>query len=131
MSDGNLAATAFGLAAAASWGGGDFSGGLSARRASVFSVAPLSRVTGIAAQISLALAVGEGAPSQASLLWAAAAGVAGSIGLIALYQSLAVGKMGINSPLAGVLAAAFPELVAAISQGAPPPVRLTALRLPD
>jgi drug/metabolite transporter (DMT)-like permease len=129
MSVGNLAAAAFGLAAAASWGGGDFSGGLSARRASVFSVAPISRVTGIAAQISLALAVGEGAPSQASLLWAAAAGVAGSVGLIALYRSLAVGKMGINSPLTAVLAAAFPVLVAAITLGVPPGVRLTGFVL--
>jgi drug/metabolite transporter (DMT)-like permease len=129
MSDGNLAAAAFGLAAAASWGGGGFSGGISARQASVFTVAPFSRVTGIAAQISLALALGEGAPSQASLLWAAAAGVAGSVGLIALYQSLAVGKMGINSPLTGVLAAAFPVLVAALTLGVPPAVRLSGFAL--
>src|SRR4029077_8952423 len=94
MNNGDLAAAAFGLAAAASWGAGSFSGGLSARRASVFSVAPFSRVTGLAAQISLALVVGERAPSPASLLWAAAAGVAGSAGLIALYASLAVEKMG-------------------------------------
>ncbi len=120
----NLAAAAFGLAAAASWGGGAFTGGFSARQASVFSVASFSRITGIAAQISLALAFGEAAPSQASLLWAAAAGVAGSVGLIAVYQSLAVGNMGINSPLTAVVAAAFPVLVAAISLGVPPAMRL-------
>jgi drug/metabolite transporter (DMT)-like permease len=129
MSDGDLAAAAFGLAAAASWGAGGFTGGLSARQASVFSVAPFSRVTGIAAQIAFALALGERAPSQASLLWAAAAGVAGSVGLIALYQSLAVGKMGINSPLTGVLAAAFPVLVAALTLGVPPAVRLSGFAL--
>jgi drug/metabolite transporter (DMT)-like permease len=117
------------LAAAASWGAGGFSGGLSARRASVFSVAPFSRISGIAAQISLAVALGEGIPSQTSLLYAAAAGVAGSVGLIAFYRSLAVGKMGINSALTGVLAAAFPMLVAAITLGVPPAVRLFGFAL--
>ncbi len=129
MSEAHLAAGAFGLASAASWGGGDFSGGFSARRASVLSVAPVSRLTGIAAQVMLALAFRERAPSTVSLLWAVAAGVSGSIGLVALYQSLAVGKMGVNSPLTAVLAASFPVLLASILQGAPPAARLAGFAL--
>lgn len=129
MSEPHLAAAAFGLAAAASWGGGDFGGGLSARRAHVLSVAPLSRVTGIAAQVALALVVRERAPSPAALAWAIAAGVSASIGLVALYRSLAVGKMGVNAPLTAVLAASFPVLFAAVLLGVPPAVRLGGFAL--
>ncbi|HLJ61566.1 MAG TPA: DMT family transporter [bacterium] len=129
MSEPHLAAATFGLASAVSWGGGDFSGGFSARRANVLSVAPLSRVTGIAAQITLALIFREHAPSSAAVAWAVAAGVSGSIGLVALYRSLAVGKMGVNSPLTAVLAASFPVLFAALFQGMPPAVRLGGFAL--
>jgi drug/metabolite transporter (DMT)-like permease len=113
-----LAAT-FGLLSAASWGGGDFSGGLSARRASVLTVGPISRAAGVAVQVCLAMAFGEHSPSHTSLAWAAAAGLSGCVGITALYRSLAVGRMGINSPLTAVLSASFPVFVAAVSQGLP------------
>jgi drug/metabolite transporter (DMT)-like permease len=129
VSHADLAAAALGLAAAASWGGGDFSGGVSARQTSVLSVAPFSRLSGIATQIALALAFKEAAPSGASLWWAAAAGVAGTVGLTALYRSLAVGKMGVNSPFTAVLAASCPVVVAAVSEGRPPAVRIAGFTL--
>jgi drug/metabolite transporter (DMT)-like permease len=129
MSAGNLAAVAFGLASAASWGGGDFSGGFSARRESVLRVGPVSRLSGVAAQVALALVFRERAPSVASALWAVAAGVSGSAGLMALYQSLAVGKMGVNSPLTAVLAASFPVVLASVLQGVPSGARLAGFAL--
>ena len=128
MSGSELAA-AFGLASAASWGGGDFSGGLAARRANAFVVAGVSRAVGLSVQVGLALAVLEPAPPIRAVAWGIAAGVAGSIGLAALYRSLAIGRMGINSPLTAVLAAALPVLAAALSQGLPSGVRVVGFGL--
>ena len=128
MSGSELSA-AFGLASAASWGGGDFSGGLAARRANAFVVAGVSRAVGLSVQVGLALAVLEPAPPIRAVAWGIAAGVAGSIGLAALYRSLAIGRMGINSPLTAVLAAALPVLVAALSQGLPSGVRVVGFGL--
>jgi drug/metabolite transporter (DMT)-like permease len=126
---GSELAAAFGLASAASWGGGDFSGGLAARRANAFVVAGVSRAVGLSVQVGLALAVLEPAPPIRAVAWGIAAGVAGSIGLAALYRSLAIGRMGINSPLTAVLAAALPVLVAALSQGLPSGVRVVGFGL--
>ena len=129
MNGPEAAAVGFGLASAASWGGGDFSGGLATRRANVLSVAPVSRVAGITVQIVLALASAEHAPSASTLAWSVAAGCSGAIGLVGLYRSLAVGVMGINSPLTAVLAAAFPVLIGALTQGTPTAVRLVGFAL--
>jgi len=118
----NLAA-AFGVGAAASWGGGDFVGGLATRRAGALYVVPLSRVSGIAVQVALALVLREHRPAFAALAWATAAGAAGAVGLAAFYRSLAVGQMGVNAPLTAVLSASFPVLVGATSQGVPTFVR--------
>jgi drug/metabolite transporter (DMT)-like permease len=126
---GSELAAAFGLASAASWGGGDFSGGLAARRANAFVVAGVSRAVGLSVQVGLALAVLEPAPPIRAVAWGIAAGVAGSIGLAALYRSLAIGRMGINSPLTAVLAAALPVLAAALSQGLPSGVRVVGFGL--
>ena len=123
MSGSELAA-AFGLASAASWGGGDFSGGLAARRADASVVAGVSRAVGLSVQIALALVVFEPAPPIHAVAWAVAAGVAGSVGLAALYRSLAIGRMGVNSPLTAVLAASLPVLVGALSQGLPSGLRV-------
>lgn len=81
------------------------------------------------AQIVLALAHAEHAPSAPTVAWSVAAGCSGAIGLVALYGSLAVGVMGVNSPLTAVLAAAFPVLVGTFSEGAPTLVRLVGFAL--
>lgn len=52
-----------------------------------------------------------GQPSRAELLWSAAGGVFGGIGIALLYHALAIGKMGVVSPVTAVLAAAFPVIV--------------------
>jgi drug/metabolite transporter (DMT)-like permease len=110
---------AYGLAAAASWGGGDFSGGIAARRTDVSAVAAVSRAIGCGVQIVLALALGDPWAAPRQLAWAVAAGLSGGIGLVALYRALAVGRMGINAPVTGVVAAAFPVLFGAFTLGLP------------
>ena len=119
MSHSEWTVAALGLTAAASWGGGDFSGGLASRRADAFGVAGVSRAIGVSTQIILALALGEPAPGVRALAWAIGAGICGGIGLAALYRALAIGRMGVNAPITAVVAAAFPVLVGTLAQGPP------------
>jgi drug/metabolite transporter (DMT)-like permease len=50
-------------------------------------------------------------PGTEALLWAAAAGVSGSVGLGAFYLALSRGTMGLVAPLTALIAAAVPALV--------------------
>jgi len=54
----DLGVVAFGLASAISWGAGDFGGGWTGRRASVYAIAIVVDVVGIAAMLPVALASG-------------------------------------------------------------------------
>lgn len=61
----------------------------------------------------------EQIPAPAVLVWAGAAGVAGAVGLLSLYQALAVGVMGIAAPVSAVIAATMPIIFGAFSEGLP------------
>ena len=50
-------------------------------------------------------------PGTEALLWAAAAGVSGSVGLGAFYLALSRGTMGLVAPLTALIAAAVPALI--------------------
>ena len=115
----NLASIALGLVSAASWGAGDFSGGLASRRTNAFGVVIVSQAVGLLLMLALALALGEPVPTADSLAWAGASGLAGGIGVTALYKALAMGQMGVAAPITAVLAAALPVLFASITQGVP------------
>ena len=115
----NLVTVLFGLAASLSWGAGDFSGGLATRRTSVFSVVVAAHATGLVLLVALALAWSEPFPSAIDLIWGVTAGLAGAVGLVAFYQALAVGRMGVNAPITAVLAAAVPVLFSAFFEGLP------------
>lgn len=112
-------AVIFGLASAATWGVGDFSGGLATRRISVLTVTLLSQVTGLILLALLALIWGENFPSLADLGWGGLAGLIGLVGLMALYRAMAIGQMGIAAPVAAVLSASLPVAVGALTQGLP------------
>jgi drug/metabolite transporter (DMT)-like permease len=79
--------------------------------------------------ISSAWLTGEMLPSLASCGWAMLAGVAGVLGLGALYTGLATGSAAIVSPTAGVLGAAIPVVFSAFFEGMPPVARLVGLCL--
>jgi drug/metabolite transporter (DMT)-like permease len=124
-----LASVAFGLASAASWGAGDFSGGLATRRAPAAGVVIASQGVGVALLVVLALATGEAAPSAGQLGWAALAGANGAFGLLALYSALASGRMGIAAPISGVVGAVVPVLVGMQLHGPPGTIRLAGFAL--
>ena len=87
------------LSGALSWGAGDFLGGLAARRLAVLTVLAISQAIGLAGVLLWVWVASEPFPGVTELLPAALAGVAGLIGLGALYRGLAVGAMGIVAPI--------------------------------
>lgn len=65
----------------------------------------------------LLLASGEPMPAASAVAWGAAAGVCGVVGLGAFYLALSRGTMGLIAPLAALIGAAVPAMVA-IAAGA-------------
>ena len=120
----NLFSPGLSLSAAVSWGAADFSGGIATKTANVFSVIVVAHATGLAVMLLLALLVREPIPGWTSLLWGIVAGLAGGIGLAALYKALAIGKMGINAPLSCVITAVVPLLFSFSTEGLPHAVQM-------
>ncbi len=87
------------LTGAALWGVGDFLGGLATRRLAVLAVLAISQAIGLVGIALWVLLAGDPFPGVTELLPAAAAGIAGLVGLGALYRGLAVGAMGIVAPI--------------------------------
>ena len=118
-----------GLASAVSWGAGDFGGGLAARRGNVYGVVAVSQALGLVLLAGLALLLAEPPPAPDDLAWGAAAGLAGGLGLVALYRGLAVGRMGVAAPLAAVVSAGLPVLFGAFLEGLPRTAQLAGFFL--
>lgn len=115
----SLLGVVFGLASAVSWGTGDFSGGLASRRANVYAVVISSQSVGFVMLVGLALLLAEPVPPKVDILWAAGAGVVGSLALAALYRGLAMGRMGVVAPVSAVVSAAVPVLFGLFFEGLP------------
>ncbi|UXX92420.1 DMT family transporter [Streptomyces sp. AD2-2] len=90
----------FALATSLLWGLADFGGGLLTRRSPALTVVVVSQ--GIAAAVLGAVVVATGGWSEAGprLWFAFAAGLVGPIALFSFYKALALGPMGVVSPLA-------------------------------
>ena len=87
------------LGGALCWGVGDFLGGLASRRLAVITVLAVSQALGLAGLLVWVLVAGDAFPGVTQLLPAAAAGIAGLVGLGALYRGFAIGAMGIVAPI--------------------------------
>jgi len=124
-----MASAALGLTTAASWGAGDFCGGLATKRANVHSVVIGAHASGAVLFLALALVSREPVPAVANLAACGAAGLFGALGLLALYRALAMGRMGIAAPVSGVLSAAVPVVAGAFLEGRPGAVRLIGFAL--
>jgi uncharacterized membrane protein len=109
----------FGLASAASWGAGDFTGGVSTKRNNVYGVVIVSQTVGLVLLVILALVLSEPMPASSDLLWGSVAGMAGGIGALLLYHGLATGRMGVVAPVAAVVSAGVPVLAGLVLEGLP------------
>lgn len=109
----------FGLLSAISWGAGDFTGGLAARKVGAVRAVFYASVVGLTVIAVSALVTGEAFPALRVWGFAMAAGVFGSLGLIFLYVALANGTMSIAAPVSALLAAALPVLVGTLTEGLP------------
>jgi drug/metabolite transporter (DMT)-like permease len=99
-----------GLGAALTYGAADFLGGLVSKRTGVFGVVLLSQLAG-AVVLAVVVPIFERDPATSgALVWGAASGVAGGVGVLALYRGLAIGRMSVVAPTTGVIAAAVPVL---------------------
>jgi drug/metabolite transporter (DMT)-like permease len=98
------------LAAAAGYGSGDFAAGLATRRASVVRVTVLAEVTSATLLLCVVPFVSSQAPSLASVLWGAAAGVSGVAGAMALYLGFRHAAFSVASSVSAVGTAAFSVL---------------------
>jgi len=87
------------LSGALFWGVGDFLGGLAARRLALLTVLAVSQGIGLVGVLVWAALSGDPFPGIPELLPAAGAGIAGLVGLAALYRGMAVGTMGIVAPI--------------------------------
>src|SRR5215471_3898506 len=124
-----LSTVVFALSASISWGGGDFSGGLATRRAQVLSVVFGSYAIGFCMLVIFAFLWSEPFPTALNLISRGAAGLTGAIGLVAFYQALSVGRMGIVAPMAAMLSAAIPVIFGVFTEGFPGPLKLVGFVL--
>ncbi len=108
-----MAPILFGLLAAAFYGAADFCGGLAARRTAIFAVTIVSQLAGLVALL-LILGLTHWRLSQSDFLYGALAGVCAGGGLALFYHALAVGRMGVVSPITAVLASAVPVIASLV-----------------
>ncbi len=95
---------ALALAAAASWGVGDFFGGLKSRSLNPVAILIVAQPIGLTLLGVWVAVRGQGPPGSA-VLWACLASVLGTTGLIAFYLGMAAGALSIVAPIAGAGAA--------------------------
>lgn len=109
----------FGLASALTWGAGDFTGGLAARRVGAYRSVFYAEVIGTIFLFIVIGFTGETMPGTHTMIFAALAGMMGSVGLMLLYHAMAVGMMSIAAPVSALLAAALPVAVGMFTEGLP------------
>ena len=118
----NLVAYVLALSSALFYGAADFVGGLVSRRAHTIAVVVISQSAGLVLLAIVVPLMPATHPSQADLLWGAAAGLFGSAGVALLYQALAIGTMAVVAPTTAVCAVAIPVFAAGLAGDLPSPI---------
>lgn len=95
------------LGSAAAYGVADFAGGLAARGTHVLRVVAFSAPASLLTELTLWPVIG-GVWSAGAVGWGMGAGVASTAAFLLLYRSLALGPMGVLSPVTAVVSAAVP-----------------------
>ena len=106
------------LCSAATYGIGDFFGGLAAKRAAAAAILLWSHLVGIVLLLGMTVVV-SGELTARDLAIGAVGGLAGAAGVGLLYQALSIGPMSAVAPVTALLAAAVP-VVTGFAQGERP-----------
>jgi drug/metabolite transporter (DMT)-like permease len=96
-------AALFALASSASWGTGDFLGGVQSRRMAPLAVMAVSQPVGLAL-LGIAVAARGTGPPGPDVAWACLAAVFGTVGLAAFYRGMSSGSISVVAPIAGAAA---------------------------
>lgn len=92
----------FALATSLLWGLADFGGGMLTRRSPALTVVVVSQTVAALVLGTVVVATGAWSEADARLWFAVAAGVVGPVAMLSFYRALALGPMGVVSPLASV-----------------------------
>ncbi len=87
----------------------------------------LTQVVGLVAALLAVVALREPFPTGSDLAWSLVGGVAGMVGISALYRGLAVGRMGVVAPSVGVIGAVIPVVVGFALEGIPAPASVAGI----
>ncbi|WP_306323259.1 MULTISPECIES: DMT family transporter [unclassified Streptomyces] len=92
----------FALATSLMWGLADFGGGLLTRRTPALTVVVVSQSIAVVVLGAIVLGTGAWSETGPQLWFAVAAGLVGPVAMLAFYKALALGPMGVVSPLGSV-----------------------------
>ncbi|MFD9571678.1 EamA family transporter [Streptomyces sp. NPDC059982] len=92
----------FALATAVLWGLADFGGGLLTRRIPALTVVVASQIVAVLVLGTIVIATGAWRETGPQLWFAVGAGLVGPAAMLAFYKALALGPMGVVSPLGSI-----------------------------
>jgi len=118
---------AAGVLAALSFGAVDFAGAVAARRAGALIVVAGAHATGLVALLIGLLVLRPPVPDLEAVLLGLAAGIAGAVGLAALYSGMSLGSMGIVASLSGAGSLLIPLIVGAAVGASIAPLQLAGV----
>ncbi|GHJ32937.1 MULTISPECIES: DMT family transporter [Streptomyces] len=104
----------FALATSLLWGLADFGGGLLTRRTPALTVVVVSQTIAVTVLGAIVVATGGWSEAGPQLWFAAAAGVVGPAAMLCFYRALALGPMGVVSPLGALGGVVVPLCVALV-----------------
>jgi len=114
----------YGILSAATWGAGDFAGGLSSRKVGAYRAVFYADFIGLLILVVASFVYREPFPSTSGWINSLLAGALGSFGLLILYYSLSIGQMSIAAPVSALFAALLHVIVGALTEGLPSAIQL-------
>ena len=123
-----MVAIALALGASLCWGSGDFLGGLTTRRASLWAVIVGSQAVGLVGATLVVVLAGHGWPGLHAVWPVMLGGLAGAVAISCFYKALAIGSMSIVAPISATNAM-IPFLVGLALGERPSPMQLAGVAL--
>ncbi len=118
-----MLAIALALGASVCWGSGDFLGGLTTRRASLWAVVVGSQAVGLAGAALVVVLLRRPWPGLDAVWPVLAGGAAGAVAISTFYKALAIGTMSVVAPISAT-SALIPFAVGLVAGERPAAVQL-------